>query len=139
MQNIPPGAIRLNNYRIQIGSDKWSYVVIDDKLLPTIPLHGYELALYGKILVDSKPTFATSKKITIYANTVERTGGYFIGDGNVPNGSVVTATFYTSYEGKGSILSHINNGVLLCTQYGGPLADRCVKHGTDLLKFLRLG
>ena len=129
----------LSNYRINLGSPgSWSYVVIDDALAPDIPLNGYQPT--GGMLVDVKPTSASSKRVTIYANTLAKTGGYFVGDGAVPNGSVVTASFYTSVMGNSeSILANVNNGVLFCTNTKGPNAETCIKHGTNLFKFLRKG
>lgn len=130
----------LVNYRFLSSGNTWTYIVVDKNLESKMDFNGYSSFVTEPIIVSLKPTSVNSKQITAYANFLNKTGGYFVGDGTVPSGSVITAKFYTSPgAGYKSIIANVNGGVFLCTKTAGNFATTCVKYGTNPLYFDRMG
>lgn len=131
---------KLLMYRFNLtpGTGHWNYIYIDDRILDKIKLNGYTHVDNGGIIVNTQPTTEFSKKVTIYADTSKKTGGYFIGEGTVPSGSTITGIFYT-YDGEGinTTLADFNNSVMFCNSDEFYNARLCNEYGTNPFKFVR--
>ena len=115
-------------FNLTPGTGHWNFLYLDERLLDTTELNGY-VDTKGRLEINLYPTSEFSKKITLYANTVDKTGGYIVGeDASVPTGSVVTAVFYTVDGGKKYIIANANGSVRICSYSDGYGLRACTQY-----------
>ena len=111
-------------YNLTPGTGHWNYLYIDNRILDKIELNGYTTTGV-KILINVHPVSEFSEKVTLYANTANKTGGYIIGDGEIPSGSIPTAVFYTKDGGRKHMLVDFNGSINICDTVAGFASRQC--------------